>query len=436
MHDCVYPLSPGTLDFDELRYSLRSVETNTGAERVWFIGGKPKWLKTANHIPTKQPHSKWRNARINMRAAVDCDEISDPYWHFNDDFYVLKDVGTELPLWHGGSYLKWLADLGSRYARSTYVREGQETVRVLQRREIADPLCWSLHVPLLIYKEPMRRALDLDAKFGFRLHPRTLYANLAGLEGERAPCKDVKGTGVPRYLYASSSNASWPRSPLGRHVRSMFTEPSRGEFGVVCGSVVSMKFCTVIADPPWAYAKTSRHESLSGYSDAEYRPLSTDDLCSLPVADLVTDDAVLLLWATWPFLPDALQVIDAWGFTFVTGLPWVKVTTQGSPTYGVGFWFRGCTEPILVAKRKKAGAPSYRSNFQGLLVEDAGGLIAQNLKHSRKPESLHQVAEAHYPGPRLELFARQQREGWFCRGNECPGDERDIRESLEILRTI
>lgn len=196
-----------------------------------------------------------------------------------------------------------------------------------------------------------------------------------------------------------------------------------------------MKFGTILADPPWNYNRTSGDPKLSGYSDAEYEPLTTDALCALPVKDLAADDAVLLLWTTWPFIADALRVVDAWGFEYITGLPWVKVTDEGAPTYGVGYWFRGCTEPILVAKRK--GAPSHRSPFMGLLAEDTGGLIAKNLKHSRKPESLHQVVEeTGYPGPRLELFARRQRPGWICRGNECPGDGRDIRESLAILSVL
>lgn len=185
-----------------------------------------------------------------------------------------------------------------------------------------------------------------------------------------------------------------------------------------------MKFGTLIVDPPWAYSKSSRHESLTGFSSQHYAPLTTKDLCELPVGELAADTSVLALWTTWPFIPDALKCIDAWGFQFITGLPWVKVDGKGDPAYGVGYWFRGATEPLLIAKRP--GGASFRSNFTGIM--------SPGLKHSRKPESVHEVAETNWVGPYLELFARQARDGWTTVGNEAPGHEGvDIRESVAKL---
>lgn len=186
--------------------------------------------------------------------------------------------------------------------------------------------------------------------------------------------------------------------------------------------VTGGRYGTIIADPPWDYLPTSRQEKLRGYTDLHYEPLSTDELCKLPVGDLAADESVLLLWTTFPFIGDAQRIIDAWGFTYVTGLAWVKADPEtGAVGYGVGYWFRGAVELVLVGKRRK----SYRSQYVGL--------IHPGLNHSRKPETLHELAETTYPGPRLELFARQQREGWTTLGNECPGDGADIRESVAKL---
>lgn len=198
------------------------------------------------------------------------------------------------------------------------------------------------------------------------------------------------------------------------------------------------KFGTIIADPPWAYGNTSVSEKLSGYASSnaaekhKYSLLSTDDLCSLPVGDYAQDDAVLMMWTTWPFISDALKVIDAWGFDYITGLPMVKLDSKEEPKYGVGYWVRGCTEPLLIAKRRKG--KSYRSANLGLLTSKHGevpdALATPALSHSRKPAHQYELGET-YPGPRLEVFARGTaafEHGWYALGNEAHLDGNDIRE--------
>jgi hypothetical protein len=235
--DHVYPLSPGPLDFDELRYSLRSLEANTSAERVWFLGGKPDWLVTGLHVRTKQPYDKLRNARVQLRAAVEHAEISDPFWLWMDDVYCLEPVGEALPLWHGGDFRQWLVDLGPRFSKTPYMRDANATIKALRTEVDPEraPLCWSLHTPILISKRYMRQALDLDARYDQKLHLRTLYGNMAAGYlapiSERSPYHDVKNVAapVPGQVYASSANATWVRSKLGQAVRAKFPNPSRWE---------------------------------------------------------------------------------------------------------------------------------------------------------------------------------------------------------------
>lgn len=189
------------------------------------------------------------------------------------------------------------------------------------------------------------------------------------------------------------------------------------------------RFRTILVDPPWSYRSAGQNGAAAG----KYPTLRQADLASLPVDDVAADDdAVLLLWATWPFIEQALELIEAWGFEYVTAMPWIKIvgtpivgtsTTTFKPQYGVGHWLRGCSEVVLIAKRP--GGKSYRSQYVGLLSENAG--------HSRKPDSLHEYAETALPGPYLELFARRKRPGWTVLGNEAPGDGQDIRTSLVAL---
>lgn len=192
-----------------------------------------------------------------------------------------------------------------------------------------------------------------------------------------------------------------------------------------------MKYGSIIVDPPWNYNKTSRNELLRGYSDQQYEPLTTSDLSALPVGEAASDDAVLMLWCTFPFLEDALGLVRYWGFTYTTAIPWVKANpVTGLVSYGVGYWFRGAAELVLIGRRSR----SYRSQAVGLLTpppDQVGGLVSPPLGHSRKPDDLHRHAEEHYPGPRLELFARRERPGWTVLGDGIDG--RDIRASLADL---
>ena len=185
-----------------------------------------------------------------------------------------------------------------------------------------------------------------------------------------------------------------------------------------------MKFKTLIIDPPWPYDRTSSHGGLKGYADQHYEPLSIADLAALPVGDVMhPDDAYVLMWATGPFLPAAAGLFAAWGFKYITSAVWVKTTG-----IGVGYWFRGDHEHILVGKRPKA--KSFRTGRRSVFRTDA-----PRGRHSAKPAFLHQVAEKNLPGKYLEIFARQSRPGWTTIGNEAPGDGRDIRDTMKLLRT-
>jgi len=173
------------------------------------------------------------------------------------------------------------------------------------------------------------------------------------------------------------------------------------------------KYGCIIADPPWA-AQAGGGQSKRG-ADRHYPLMSTSAICALQVP--VADEAVLFLWSTWNTIPDALQVMRAWGFRYVSGLPWVKVLKGGDgASMGLGQYFRACSEPLLFGTRgvvpRLAGAAPL-----GLLTEP---IISRKLGHSRKPETVYDLAE-HFEGPYLEMFARKSNSGWSAWGNEVLG---------------
>lgn len=171
----------------------------------------------------------------------------------------------------------------------------------------------------------------------------------------------------------------------------------------------------IVADPPWRFrtwSETNQKRSASRYYDL----MTTDEILALPVADLAADDCVLFLWATNPMLPQALAVLDAWGFRYKTiGFTWAKTTTRTDWSWapkwhiGLGYWTRANTEICLLGTR---GDPKRVSKAVRQL------LVAPRREHSRKPEEFYACVEALVPGPYLDLFARQARPGWAAWGNE------------------
>lgn len=172
------------------------------------------------------------------------------------------------------------------------------------------------------------------------------------------------------------------------------------------------KYGVILADPPWSYSNSGSR----GAAELIYPTMPVGDICKLPIRSLAADNCILLEWCTWPQLQEGIAVMNAWGFDYVTGFPWLKVTDVSkdlwgdlniSVPYGIGFWARGCSEFVLIGRR---GDPKPPPN--GFI-----GLLSPNLRHSRKPESLHHYAMS-LPGPYLELFARRPYPGWDIWGNQ------------------
>ena len=66
------------------------------------------------------------------------------------------------------------------------------------------------------------------------------------------------------------------------------------------------------------------------------------------------------------------------------------------------------------------GSPAARTLAPGR--SQVNLLATRKREHSRKPDELYEIIEACSPGPRLELFARGERPGWTCWGNQATPD--------------
>lgn len=164
----------------------------------------------------------------------------------------------------------------------------------------------------------------------------------------------------------------------------------------------------IYADPPWRY----RNNQVQGSAENHYSTMEIQELCALPVEKFAAKDSVLFLWATFPKLPEALTLIEAWGFQYKSvAFVWLKQNRKSlSWYYGLGFWTRGNAEICLLATR---GHPRRKSNKIHQFI------ISPIEQHSKKPDIARQkIVDLMGDLPRLELFARQRAEGWDVWGNE------------------
>lgn len=180
-------------------------------------------------------------------------------------------------------------------------------------------------------------------------------------------------------------------------------------------------FATILADPDWEYDNFGAKKH--GASRAHYPGSPVRVISSVPVSRWSRRDSTLLLWGTLPKIDQAVDVMRAWGFALVTSVPWIKTTPSSAElAKGIGFWFYGTAELLLVCRRGKARAPRYRKGEKpdGLLCGPKGGCVfyARRGPHSRKPISLIEWIESYLPGPLLELYATANRPGWTCYGHD------------------
>jgi N6-adenosine-specific RNA methylase IME4 len=179
------------------------------------------------------------------------------------------------------------------------------------------------------------------------------------------------------------------------------------------------RFQVLVIDPPWEYGL--RDGDATHRNRTPYPTMRFEQLIDLPVPDLLTD-GVLWLWTTNNHMPDACRLLMAWGFELKTILTWVKMASTGNPHIGVGHWLRNATEHCLLAT---AGRVQSFSHLETLKAQSTV-LIAPKSEHSAKPEEFYDLVEGLCPGgEKLELFARRQRPGWQCWGNQVGDDLED-----------
>ena len=178
------------------------------------------------------------------------------------------------------------------------------------------------------------------------------------------------------------------------------------------------KFKTLVADPPWKYNNIRTGGAMNSGSAQKYPVMDLEDICNLPIKDIMDKDSVCFLWCTVPLIQYGFKVLESWGYQYKTMIIWRKIMS-----WGMGFWFRGQVELCLLGIRGKVKPFRYqKANFIQCKVG----------KHSEKPDDFYTLIKPVSTEPRLELFASKDRDGWTCVGFEANGQ--DVKDFLNASK--
>lgn len=161
------------------------------------------------------------------------------------------------------------------------------------------------------------------------------------------------------------------------------------------------KYGVIYADPPWRYGFS---KSDSRKIENQYPTMSVEEICALSVPS--DNDCVLYLWATAPKLPEAIKVMEAWGFDYKSCAVWDK------EILGMGYWFRGQHELLLVGVKGHVSPPVAEKRTSSVYRY-------RRDRHSKKPDAIRDFIADWFPGcAKLEMFCRYPAQGWDVWGNE------------------
>ena len=216
-----------------------------------------------------------------------------------------------------------------------------------------------------------------------------------------------------------------------------------------------------------------------------YETMTTADLCALDLPPLA-DRHVVILWRLASMLPDALQVLDAWGYVAAAEIVWHKLRpcrtcaatgkidryrfgerivdvpgtdvecprckgSGGTPYLGLGHYTRGSHEVAVIARPRRGRAPErlskkVGSSFSAVMLADIHGILGMRSKktgrlrrgagalvHSAKPDAFYERVMRLYPGPYLEGFSRRTRPGWRAVWSDQDGR---LDEVARVMRDV
>lgn len=211
----------------ELIYSLRSVEKNFPFNKVWFVCGQPKGLEPDGRIIHEQVgKTKWDWIKSSMFEVLRNDEITDTFFLFNDDFFVMKPFKGKFVNYVDGTLERRIEELHSSLGMSPYCRSLYKAQQELISARLSQ-MNYDVHLPMLVTKTGMSAALKSFSS----PQMRSLYGNY-----NQVPYilhDDVKEYTLDKANedadFLSTNDDTFINGKVGEFIRSSFPNPSRFE---------------------------------------------------------------------------------------------------------------------------------------------------------------------------------------------------------------
>jgi N6-adenosine-specific RNA methylase IME4 len=177
------------------------------------------------------------------------------------------------------------------------------------------------------------------------------------------------------------------------------------------------KYQVIYADPPWYETGAINPFRLDQHGAAHdhFLTMRTDEICGLPVRLACDVNCALFLWSTSRHIPDALRIVEAWGFRFVKIVfTWMKQHKSGKLAMGLGYYTRSNSEYVLLG---------IKGSMRPITFTVREALLAPRGRPFEKPREIRdRIVQMFGDVPRIELFARQKVKGWDSWGNEVESD--------------
>lgn len=214
----------------ELQYSLRSVEAHLPHKSVWIYGDKPDNIEPDHFVDVLQTgFTAWQRTTNMLKDICLNEEITDDFWLFNDDFFILSDVKSIKPI-YAGTLQDRIDEIESRHDGATvYTLQLKKAQRVLEA-DGYDTKNYAVHLPILVNKG---KALETIEHYPDVPMFRSLYGNMHDIKG-RDIHQDVMVIGpheLPKegQQFVSTSAETFRNTETGMYIQRLFTKPSRFE---------------------------------------------------------------------------------------------------------------------------------------------------------------------------------------------------------------